>query len=75
MNLDYYATYRIRELQQEANRRRLVRQVQVRAVSSDLMATGRDLIGRQFIRLGTALTNVSQSNVAVMQPECVTCAC
>ena len=73
MYLDYFARHKMADMQQEANHQRLIQQLRKPTVSPELLSSGVELLGRQFIRLGTALTNATQSNVVAMQPECVTC--
>lgn len=73
MYLDYYVKHKMLDMQQEASRQRLVRQAGKPAVSSDLLASGAELLGRQFIRLGSALTQARQPSVSTLQPECATC--
>jgi hypothetical protein len=76
MYLDYYAMHKIQDMQQEAKQRRLAQQVRDEAVADNLLAAGVELIGRQLIRLGAAISRPSHQEVLaihrVAEPECCT---
>jgi len=69
VNLDYYATYKIREMEQQANHYRLVEQVRE---PNDLLATGVAMVGRQFTRLRAALNPHRREMVIcpIAEPQC-----
>lgn len=74
MYLDYFAIHKRSEMLREAEQHRLARTVLHDDEPSHVRFMALNALGQQLIRLGVSLTRTPQSQVPVIQPECVACA-